>query len=328
MSAAKVPRAPPKASPSGATVVRREPVGVVGAITPLALGTAEVAACVGGLCLRWPGHGVGRPRASRRGCRRRGGEGARASGGLRRGTADAVFVNAVGCHALLYEDTHAESRVHPGTVVVPVRTYPRPPRGRRPSRPRSRARCRTSRPRAGRRRAPRPWRFHASVRLGPAGGSSTVLILSWATRSLGQSPFSCRTFRSRRETLRAELADEMVSITTNSATCSLTAAGSEPSAERPQHRLELGHPESAIPAVQDQARRGPRARCQHPFEGTAGGPTGQAGDPHRDGRPPAQRSGRRDAQAFLEKRAPAFQGPDRLQAMLLGERRPPRTGHL
>ncbi|GAA4672952.1 MmgE/PrpD family protein [Pseudonocardia yuanmonensis] len=52
-----------------------------------------------------------------------GGEGASAvwaAGGVRRGTADAVFVNAVGCHALLYEDTHAESRVHPGTVVVPV----------------------------------------------------------------------------------------------------------------------------------------------------------------------------------------------------------------
>ncbi|MGW6791582.1 MmgE/PrpD family protein [Streptomyces chartreusis] len=52
-----------------------------------------------------------------------GGEGAStvwASGGSRRSLADAVFANSVGCHSLLYEDTHPESRVHPGTVVVPA----------------------------------------------------------------------------------------------------------------------------------------------------------------------------------------------------------------
>ncbi|MGW5647048.1 MmgE/PrpD family protein [Saccharopolyspora sp. NPDC003752] len=43
-----------------------------------------------------------------------------ASGGQRSGLADAVFANSVACHALLHEDTHAESRVHPGTVVVPA----------------------------------------------------------------------------------------------------------------------------------------------------------------------------------------------------------------
>jgi 2-methylcitrate dehydratase PrpD len=43
-----------------------------------------------------------------------------AAGGARRGLADAVFANSVGCHSLLHEDTHAESRVHPGTVVVPA----------------------------------------------------------------------------------------------------------------------------------------------------------------------------------------------------------------
>ncbi|MEU4895135.1 MmgE/PrpD family protein [Streptomyces sp. NPDC044780] len=43
-----------------------------------------------------------------------------ASGGQRSGLADAVFANAVGCHSLLHEDTHAESRVHPGTVVIPA----------------------------------------------------------------------------------------------------------------------------------------------------------------------------------------------------------------
>ncbi len=43
-----------------------------------------------------------------------------ASGGVRRGLADAIYANAVGCHSLLAEDTHAASRVHPGTVAVPV----------------------------------------------------------------------------------------------------------------------------------------------------------------------------------------------------------------
>ncbi|RSD10253.1 MmgE/PrpD family protein [Amycolatopsis eburnea] len=43
-----------------------------------------------------------------------------ASGGARHGLADAVFANSVGCHSLLYEDTHPESRVHPGTVAVPA----------------------------------------------------------------------------------------------------------------------------------------------------------------------------------------------------------------
>ncbi|MFD2470288.1 MmgE/PrpD family protein [Amycolatopsis silviterrae] len=43
-----------------------------------------------------------------------------ATGGRRSGLADAVFANSVACHALLHEDTHAESRVHPGTVVVPA----------------------------------------------------------------------------------------------------------------------------------------------------------------------------------------------------------------
>lgn len=49
-----------------------------------------------------------------------GGSSVWASGGTRRGLVDAVFANSVGCHSLLYEDTHAESRVHPGTVVVPA----------------------------------------------------------------------------------------------------------------------------------------------------------------------------------------------------------------
>ncbi len=43
-----------------------------------------------------------------------------AAGGQRSGPADAVFANSVACHALLHEDTHAESRVHPGTVVIPA----------------------------------------------------------------------------------------------------------------------------------------------------------------------------------------------------------------
>ncbi|MFD5247753.1 MmgE/PrpD family protein [Amycolatopsis sp. NPDC058340] len=43
-----------------------------------------------------------------------------ASGGRRSGLTDAVFANSVACHALLHEDTHAESRVHPGTVVIPA----------------------------------------------------------------------------------------------------------------------------------------------------------------------------------------------------------------
>jgi 2-methylcitrate dehydratase PrpD len=42
------------------------------------------------------------------------------SGGRRAGLADAAFANAVACHSLLHEDTHIESRVHPGTVVVPA----------------------------------------------------------------------------------------------------------------------------------------------------------------------------------------------------------------
>jgi 2-methylcitrate dehydratase PrpD len=43
-----------------------------------------------------------------------------ASGGRKAGAADAAFANAVGSHSVLHEDTHAESRVHPGTVVVPA----------------------------------------------------------------------------------------------------------------------------------------------------------------------------------------------------------------
>ncbi|MFI7123081.1 MmgE/PrpD family protein [Amycolatopsis sp. NPDC049868] len=43
-----------------------------------------------------------------------------ASGGQRSGLTDTVFANSVACHALLHEDTHAESRVHPGTVVIPA----------------------------------------------------------------------------------------------------------------------------------------------------------------------------------------------------------------
>ncbi|ROS44511.1 MmgE/PrpD family protein [Amycolatopsis thermoflava] len=43
-----------------------------------------------------------------------------AAGGRRSGLSDAVFANSVACHALLHEDTHAESRVHPGTVVIPA----------------------------------------------------------------------------------------------------------------------------------------------------------------------------------------------------------------
>lgn len=43
-----------------------------------------------------------------------------ATDGQRSGLADAVFVNSVAAHSLLAEDTHAASRVHPGTVVVPV----------------------------------------------------------------------------------------------------------------------------------------------------------------------------------------------------------------
>ncbi|MTD52429.1 MmgE/PrpD family protein [Amycolatopsis pithecellobii] len=43
-----------------------------------------------------------------------------AAGGMRSGLTDAVFANSVASHALLHEDTHAESRVHPGTVVIPA----------------------------------------------------------------------------------------------------------------------------------------------------------------------------------------------------------------
>ncbi|WP_134662193.1 MULTISPECIES: MmgE/PrpD family protein [unclassified Amycolatopsis] len=43
-----------------------------------------------------------------------------ATGGRRAGLADAVLANSVASHALLHEDTHAESRVHPGTVVIPA----------------------------------------------------------------------------------------------------------------------------------------------------------------------------------------------------------------
>jgi 2-methylcitrate dehydratase PrpD len=40
--------------------------------------------------------------------------------GQHAGLADAAFANAVAAHSVLHEDTHIESRVHPGTVVVPA----------------------------------------------------------------------------------------------------------------------------------------------------------------------------------------------------------------